>query len=106
MDPNQQQQLAGMMASFGIAFMLVWLIMIAFFVFLFWRIFSKAGMAGPLGLIALVPGIGWIICLCILAFSAWRVSPAPTGYAIGQAPYPPQAYPPTNYPPANPPSQL
>lgn len=106
MDPQQQQQMAGMMASFGIAFVLVWLLMVVFFVFLFWRIFTKAGMAGALGLIALFPGI----CLCILAFSQWRVTPAPSGYAIGTTPYPPayppQAYPPANYPPAGPPAQL
>ena len=110
MDPNQQQQIAGMMAGMGAAILIIWLVMIAFFVFLFWRIFTKAGMAGPLGLIALVPGFGWIICLCILAFSGWRVAPASPGYALGQQPYPPayppQAYTPPTYPPAGPPAQL
>lgn len=115
MDPQQQQQMAGMMASFGIAFVLIWLLMVIFFVFLFWRIFTKAGMAGALGLIALLPGLGWIICLCILAFSQWRVTPVTTGYAVGTVPYPPayppqsypaQSYPPASYPPAGPPTQL
>lgn len=106
MDPQQQQQLAGMMAGMGIAIGLIWLLIIAFLVFLFWRIFAKAGMSGALGLIALIPGFGFIICLCILAFSQWRVSTVPPGYAAGLPAYPPPSYPPSNYPPAGPPSQL
>ena len=108
MDPNQQQQLAGMMAGMGAAILIVWLVMLAFFVFLFWRIFVKAGMSGALGLIALVPGFGWIICLCILAFSNWRAAAVPPGYAVSPTAYPPQSYPapPSNYPPSGPPSQL
>ena len=108
MDPQQQQQFAGIMAGMGAAFLVIWLLMIAFFIFLFWRIFTKAGMSGALGLIALFPGLGWIICLGILAFSQWRVAPVPPVYAVGTAyppAYPPQAYPPSNYPPTGPPSQ-
>lgn len=101
MDPQQQQQMAGM----GAAILLIWVVILAFLVFLFWRIFSKAGMSGALSLIAIIPGFGFLICLCILAFSTWRVGPVPTGYAVGDTPYPP-AYPPANYPPAGPPSQL
>ncbi len=72
-----------------------------FFVYLVWRIFAKAGLPGPLGLLWLVPGIGWIIALCILAFSEWKVVPAASSYASGLPAYPPTAYPPANYPPAN-----
>ena len=110
MDPQQQQQLTGMMAGMGAAIVLVWLLALGFFVFLFWRIFTKAGMAGPLALIALFPGLGIIVVLCLLAFSKWQVAPIPPGYAAGMQPYPPayppQPYPPTNYPPAGPPAQL
>jgi hypothetical protein len=49
----------------------------------------------------LVPGIGWMIVLCIVAFSDWRVIPAPLLYS-GLRPYPP---PPANFPPP-PPTQL
>ena len=117
MDPQQQQQFSAMMASMGVAFVIVWLLMWAFFIFLFWRVFTKAGMSGALGLIALIPGLGWIICMCILAFSNWRVTPIPPGYSSGLTAYPPTAYPPappsaypppspTNYPPSGPPTQL
>ncbi len=111
MIPQQQQQMANLMAGMGVAFLLVWFLAYVFFVFLFWRVFTKAGMAGPLALISLIPGLGWIICFCILAFSRWRVAAVPPGYEAGAYPYPPQSYPPQNYPsaqypPSGPPSQL
>lgn len=110
MDPQQQQQMATAMAGFGAAILIVWVLILAFLVFLFWRIFAKAGMSGALGLIAIIPGFGFLICLCILAFSQWRVAPVPPGYAAGMTPYPPayppQPYPPANYPPSGPPTQL
>jgi uncharacterized membrane protein YhaH (DUF805 family) len=103
MDPQQQQQFAGMAAGFLGVFMLIGVVILAFGIFLFWRIFTKAGLSGPLSLLVLVPGVGWIIVLCILAFSDWRVIPAPNPYG-GLQPYPPPppSYPPT-YPPAPPP---
>jgi uncharacterized membrane protein YhaH (DUF805 family) len=100
MDPQQQQQLAGMMAGFMGVFMLFGLAVTAFAIFVFWRILTKAGLSGPLSLLILVPAIGWIIVVCILAFSEWRVVPAPQLYP-GIQPYPP---PPTSYNP--PPTQL
>jgi uncharacterized membrane protein YhaH (DUF805 family) len=95
MDPNQMNHMAGAVAGMMGFFMLFGLIVLAFGIFLFWRIFSKAGLAGPLSLLILVPGIGWVICLCILAFAEWRVAP------IAAAPYYPPSYPPP--PPAYPP---
>jgi len=97
---NQQGQqafaaVAGMMGVFlfiGLAFM-------AFIIFLLWRIFTKAGMAGPLALIVLFPGIGSLIALCILAFGEWKVVPAPQAFA-----YPPSYPPPPAYPPQAPPA--
>ena len=109
MDPNQQQHLAGMMAGFGAMIFLFGLIFTALLVFLFWRIFAKAGLAGPLSLLVLIPGVGWIIVLCILAFAGWNVVPAapqygtlpPGGYPPQFPPQPP-VYPPANFPPQGP----
>jgi hypothetical protein len=104
MDPQQQQNMASMMAGMGAIFLLVGLVFLAAFIFLFWRIFTKAGMPGPLSLIVLVPGIGPLVVLCILAFADWKVAPVvPYGALPPQYP-PPPAYPPANYPP--PPSTL
>ena len=101
MDPQQQQQFAGVMAGFMGVFLIVGLVVAAFFIFLLWRIFTKAGLSGALSLIALFPGIGPIIVLCILAFGEWKVVPAP--YTQGLQPYPP---PPPSYPPPPPPTSF
>ena len=45
-------------------------------IFLWWRIFSKAGYSGALGLLLLVP-FGVLIMLCILAFSQWPINKLP-----------------------------
>ena len=109
MDPQQQQAL-NQISSMGagiLAFTLLFsLILTLFFVWLFWRIFTKAGMSGALSLLTLIPGVGFIIVLCMLACSRWNVVPVPAGYAAADAPYPASTYPPPSYPPAGPPSQL
>lgn len=106
MIPQQQQQMAGLMAGVGIAVLLVWVLAYAFFIYLFWRIFTKAGMSGPLALISLFPGLGWIICLCILAFGQWRVAAIPPGYDASTFPYPARDVAASPYPPTGPPTQL
>jgi hypothetical protein len=107
MDPNQVNHMAGAIAGMMGFFMLFGFAVTAFFVFLFWRILTKAGLAGPLALLVLFPGIGWLIVVCILAFSDWRVTPLPPTYG-GLQPYPPpptsyQPPPPTSYTPPPPP---
>jgi len=98
MDPQQAQNqavFAHMMAVMMPMILLFWLVIMAFLVFVFWRIFVKAGMSGPLGLLVIIPGIGWLIALCILAFSDWKVAPIPPPTY-----YPPSYPPPPAYPPA------
>lgn len=62
--------------AFGIIMVLVVLAIVSaatvFKIFLWWRIFSKAGYSGALGLLMLVP-FGSLIMLCILAFSQWPI---------------------------------
>lgn len=63
--------LAGLMA-FGCVFWLILLLAaIAFPIFCFWRIFTKAGYNGAMALIWLIPAIGPIIVISILAFGTW-----------------------------------
>lgn len=58
---------------------------IALFILLFqaliivplWMAMKKAGISPALSLIALIPTLGLIIALFILAFSTWKVVPAP-----------------------------
>jgi hypothetical protein len=40
---------------------------------LWWKVFSKAGYAGAIALLTLVPLFGDLILLCILAFGKWPV---------------------------------
>jgi hypothetical protein len=104
MDP-QQQHAANMLAGMGVGFILIGLLIafafLAFWVFLYWRIFTKAGLSGALSLIIIFPFFGYLIVLCILAFAEWKVIPAPLAY--GLQPYPPPPPPPLMYPPAPPP---
>lgn len=63
--------LAGLMA-FGCVFWLILLLAaIAFPIFCFWRIFTKAGYNGAMALIWLIPAIGPIVVISILAFGTW-----------------------------------
>src|SRR2546421_10161687 len=52
--------------------LLIGLAVIVFSVVIYWRIFSKAGYSGALGLLMFVP-IANIIVLCILAFGTWPI---------------------------------
>ena len=47
--------------------------MVALFIWVYWRIFTKAGYSGALALLNLVPGIGPLICVLILAFGRWPI---------------------------------
>lgn len=71
--PGDTAAAGAMMAGcMGVYLIFVLAIMI-FFVFCFWRIFTKAGYPGALALLALIPGLGGIIMICILAFGNWPV---------------------------------
>ena len=58
-----------------------------------WFICKKAGLSPWLSLIVLFPAFGGLILLYILAFTEWKVVPAPlAGYTPPvPPPYPPQA---------------
>ena len=63
--------LAGRMA-FGCVFWIILLLAaIAFPIFCFWRIFTKAGYNGAMALIWLIPAVGPIVVISILAFGTW-----------------------------------
>lgn len=50
---------------------LVWVAIVAFQVWLYYRIFSKGGFNGWMGLLSLIPFIGSLVCLLVLAFDTW-----------------------------------
>ncbi len=94
-DPNiDSNQVAKIMAFAGPLIGLFVLIYIALTVLPLWFAFKKAGLSPALALIALIPNLGLIVCLFILAFAKWKVIPAPE-YGTGYPPqpgYPGQGY--------------
>jgi len=103
----QQQQISNAAAGMGVAFFLIIMLIgfafAAFMVFLLWRVFTKAGMSGPLALLVLIP-FGPIVVLCILAFGDWKVVPIAQTAALPPPYQPPPSYPPASYSPSQPPT--
>jgi uncharacterized membrane protein YhaH (DUF805 family) len=97
MDTNQAQNYGALLAGMSGIILIIVFACLAFIIFLFWRIFSKAGMSGALAFLLLIPVVGSLIVLCILAFGQWKVVPL-SSVVVAPPSYPP-AYPP-NYPPA------
>lgn len=62
---------AGVMAIGCVLWVILVIMFCIFPVFAFWKIFSKAGFSGALSFLTLIPGIGFLIAICILAFSDW-----------------------------------
>ena len=74
------------------------LIGIAILMVPFWFILKKAGFTPWLSLVCLVPTLGVLVLLYVLAFAEWKVVPAPQQAWSPQPPYSP--YPPQPpYPP-------
>lgn len=67
-------------------------LIVAFQIWLFWRILTKAGLNGWLSLLSLIGGIGTFAILLILALSEWPAlrGPGSQGHAA-----PPGSYMPT-----------
>ena len=63
---------AGALTGIILSSVIFSLIAIIFAVIIYWRIFSKAGYSGALGLLMFVP-IANIIVLCVLAFGTWPI---------------------------------
>lgn len=69
---------SGILPTWGVFIALFGIISIALLVFqvwLFFRIFSKAGYNGWMSLLSLIPWVGMFVCLLILAFDTWPRDP-------------------------------
>jgi hypothetical protein len=51
----------------------VTLAIVVFCIYCYWRICAKAGYSGAMSLLGLVPGVGVIILMCVLAFGNWPI---------------------------------
>ena len=61
--------IGGMIIGYGIVLVAI----LAFTVWIYWRIFVKAGYNGALSLLNLVPGVGPLVVMVILAFGRWPI---------------------------------
>ena len=85
----------GFLATFFVVYAIVIIAIIVFMIWLYWRIFVKAGFNGALALLNFVPGIGQLICLIILAFGRWPIEDQLAGLGSpASPPAPPSAPPP------------
>ena len=67
----------GTLALFGL--LLIHLVLALVLIIPTWRICTRAGFSGALSLFHLVPVIGWLIVMAILAFSPWPSGEASPG---------------------------
>ncbi len=66
--------LAGLGCLAMVMFAVLGLGIVAFLIYCWWRICVKAGYSGAMSLLFLVPGVGPLILLLILAFGEWPIS--------------------------------
>jgi len=82
---------AGVLATVMLVYGIVFLALIAFTIWVYWRIFVKAGYNGAMALLNLVPGVGNLICMLILAFGRWPIEDALAATQYGRTVPPPAA---------------
>ena len=91
-DTSSNAAAAGIVGVVMLVYFVILLAIVVAMVWLNWRIFSKAGYNPALSLLNLVPGVGPLICLCILAFGRWPIEDA---LAAAQGGAPPSPFAPT-----------
>jgi hypothetical protein len=85
-DPEQIQRMALALVP---VFLIMMLLGVAIVIIPFWFICKKAGFSPWLSLLNIIP-LGGVILWYVLAFSEWKVVPAPQAAWSPQPPYPPQ----------------
>lgn len=61
----------GPMGAPDLFFALALLLLMLLPLLLFWRVFEKAGLPPIAALLCLVPGVGFLLTLALLAFTRW-----------------------------------
>jgi uncharacterized membrane protein YhaH (DUF805 family) len=73
---NSSATAASVLATLAFVYLMITCVVLAFIIFglwLYWRIFEKAGYNGAMALLNLIPGVGHLICMIILAFGRWPI---------------------------------
>ena len=69
---DNSSQLAAALTGFGLFIGIISIVTIILAIIIWWRIFSKAGYNGALGILMLVP-IANLVMILILAFAEWPI---------------------------------
>jgi len=84
-----QEQIQKIAIAVMTIFPVLYIIGISIVILPFWFICKKAGFSPWLSLLNIIP-LGGVILWYVLAFSPWKVVPAPQAAWSPQPPYPPQ----------------
>jgi len=80
---------ASAIAAFALTYVIVICALVAFSIWVYWRIFAKAGYNGALSLLNFIPAVGPLICMIILAFGRWPIEDQLAAMQSGLPPAPP-----------------
>jgi hypothetical protein len=86
-DPDVARKIATMVLA---AIPLIILIVIIILMIPFWFICKKAGFSPWLSLLCIIPSLGTLVLLYVLAFAEWKVPVVQQQGWMPQPPYPPQ----------------
>jgi len=87
--PPNAEAIRHMMMAMVFILPIIILVVLTIVIVPFWFICKKAGFSPWLSLLNLIP-LGHLVLIYVLAFSDWKVIPAPQAYWQPQSPYPPQ----------------
>jgi len=90
---HDQEMIQKMLMMIIPIIMVGYLVAVALLMIPCWFILKKAGFSPWLALLCIVPSLGTLVLLYVLAFAQWKVVPAPQPGWIAQPPMPPP-YPP------------
>jgi len=94
MDDRSSAAAASLIAGFAFVYVIIIIALVAFTVWVYWRIFAKAGYNGALSLLNFIPGVGPLICVLILAFGRWPIEDQLAALQMGRPIPPPAGSPP------------
>jgi hypothetical protein len=85
-NPEMVQRIMMMMVPI---LLIIYVLVVAIIMVPCWFILKKAGFSPWLSLLCLLPSLGTLVLLYVLAFAEWRVVPAPHAAWPPPTPYPP-----------------
>ena len=91
--PIDQAQAQKIAMAFMAILPILFVVVMAIIIIPFWVICKRAGFSPWLSLLCLIPTVGVLVLLYVLAFAEWKVTPVPQVAYVPPVPppYPPQA---------------